>query len=287
MRIRNYGLLLLIMVFTQCQKPIEEPTPEPVSPGIAEFNSVEEYANYDFNLPDSVSQMAFVEILTGVRDPDAPEFLKRSKELQDSFPDNFMPIVIHPGLKSSDMCIPFAGDRDLNINWYPPNFVGVNLKNIMPIFGGNRSAIGLMISQQKILMLSTSQRPNPADVKIKVYDYDPATRTVSYTVQVHMRTDEWWENVYFSTYLIEDGIVGQQESPNGIINNYVHNNVAIDLPNEEVLFLPYPKKALGYKVIKKYQYKVPEGCDVDNARLVLFAHEQKYVLHATSTPLIP
>ncbi len=73
-------------------------------------------------------------------------------------------------------------------------------------------------------------------------------------------------------WLVEDGLVGAQLSPDGINNEYVHNHVLRDAINgvwgEEIGSI-----AAGNAVERSYSYTIGDGCVPENCKVVAFVYE--------------
>ncbi|MCB9262452.1 MAG: Omp28-related outer membrane protein [Flavobacteriales bacterium] len=183
------------------------------------------------NLPVGVQKNVLLEDISGVRCTNCPKAAVIAHELKDSFPDRVVVMTLHTW-ELSTLTAPYVDSKD-TLNTEVATEIVSNLigkPNGLPagaidrrIFSGSSVRYINNYNSWRTLVHDILKEEPVADINLSL------VRTGDNTVNANIKTTflkGQSEAVFLSVFLIESGIVSNQEMPDVTINNdYVHNDI--------------------------------------------------------------
>ena len=168
----------------------------------------------------SSDKVVLLEDYTGVKCVNCPSAAEIAHNLQKQFPDNLIVIGVHAGALATPDFITPAGSDWWNTFGFQANPIGtINRHKSSNGYGFSKEAWAAEVSS-----IITSEDPLDVKVKIQPIVYDTASRTIEVKVKSTFQT-EIEGDFYLFACIIEDSIVGKQQTPSGIVNDYIHRHV--------------------------------------------------------------
>lgn len=272
-------LFMLAFFFASCE---EEPLPivtEAPIPPLLDTTFV--------TTPASTPQSKIVlfEDYTGVRCVPCPTGHAALTAIIDKYPDNVIGIAVHPGRTAFPQSFPYddaqSGQPDLNTEWGAKLMAIITKPNGIPYGTADRVLKSNLVADWMGHADTRAALTTPVNVGVKVLNFDDATRTLRFEIEIEMTAD-LDEELLFSTAFTEDSIVTWQETSSGTDKNYVHNHVLRDMPNFSEKLNPNKVPALtsGRTFVKRYDYVLPKEWRADKLKLIAYVHRQIEVMQA-------
>lgn len=157
---------------------------------------------------------------TGVRCVNCPAASELAHELQASYGERLVVLSVHAGFLAQPV-----GDfpdftTEEGTEWYNNNssnpLGSVNRAKLLPGYTLQSSAwtdaVAAAFEETQIMELRVEN------------SFDEATRQLKTTVDI-CQLEDYFENLSVTVCLMEDGIIGKQVAPGGVVDDYVHRHV--------------------------------------------------------------
>ena len=217
-----------------------------------------------------VVKKVLLEDFTGVRCVNCPAAGELALQLQEIYPDQLIVLGVHAGM----LAMPNGGYPDFRTpegtEWW--NFFGFDVNPIGTVdristgsgsYGINSAEWGSNVAEE------LAKAPVIALEVKNAYNAD--SRALNVTVSGKVLEDQT-EALSLVVCLMEDGITGLQQTPEGINQEYVHRHVfrgTLDglAWGSSIGASPF---AEGFTFEKTYSYTLPEGFDAEHCAVVAY-----------------
>lgn len=157
---------------------------------------------------------------TGVRCVNCPAASELAHELQDSYGERLVVLSVHAGFLAQPV-----GDfpdftTEEGTEWYNNNssnpLGSVNRAKLLPGYTLQSSAWADAVA-------SAFEETQIVEIRVE-NSYNETTRQLTTTINA-CQLEDYYGNLSITVCLMEDGIIGKQVAPGGVVNDYVHRHV--------------------------------------------------------------
>ena len=238
--------------------------------------------------PKAAKRVLF-EVFSGVRCPTSPNATEALDSIITKYPNGISGIVIHAGQKEFVQAGPFKdkGQPDLNTSWGTSIFSIIKKPNGIPYGIVDRISGSNMTSHFDSLALHYLTKISDANTYVRILSYDATSRELRYEVVFELTSDLSGNELYFSTAITEDNIIGKQEDTQGEHEELEHNHILRDMPQFGESLNPdnTPSASNGRVFIKQFAYTLNEDWVPENCRLMAYIHKSVEVLQTAEVKI--
>lgn len=268
--------LLVLFFFAACKKKEKDLPGAPAAAPLIDSSYINPNAS-----PKTDKRVLF-EVFSGVRSPIGPMAHAALDSVMAKYPNQVSGIVIHAGQNEFVQSYPFkdVGQQDLNTSWGSSILSIITRPAGIPYGIVDRTFGSNIIANFDSLAVRHLTKISDANAYVRILSYDATTRELRYEVIFELTSDLSGNDLYFSTAITEDKIIGKQEYTQGEHEEFEHNHILRDMPQFAQILNPNnePTTAKGRVFIKQFAYTVPELWEVENCRLITYIHKSVEVL---------
>lgn len=217
-----------------------------------------------------VLQKVLLEDFTGVRCVNCPAAGELALQLQEIYPDQLIVMGIHAGM----LAMPNGGFPDFRTTegteWW--NYFGFDVNPIGTVNRIHTGSDSYGINSAEWASHVAEELAKTPVIALKVEStYNAGSRTLSVSVSGEVLEDQT-EELNLVVCLMEDGIEGLQQTPDGVNPNYLHRHVfrgTLD-SNPWGASIGTAPFATGFTFEKTYTYTLPEGYDAEHCAVVAY-----------------
>lgn len=230
--------------------------------------------------------VAILEDYTGVKCNNCPAAAEIAQQLEELYGSHLVVLGVHPKTALQNPSGGFPDFRtddgqewntEFNIGFYPSGLVN----RTGGVFGAAQwtSAVSDLIGQDAPIRLIVKT----------CYDGEP--RRLKYSVHAKFLTDVTGD-IRLTVCLVEDGIIGKQTTPNGVIEDYMHRHVFRGTADSLTWGMPFDPNVscieLGRNFIITKRVLLKEEYNLDNMYIVAFVsnNDTKEILMAAKSKII-
>ncbi|MBX7241666.1 MAG: Omp28 family outer membrane lipoprotein [Bacteroidia bacterium] len=226
-----------------------------------------------------VKRTILVEEFTGFKCKNCPDASKALHNLKkNTYNDQLVIVAVHAGTLAQPNIAGNYSSADYRTTEgtqlaadFLIDFVPVALINRVPDVGSSTPFYSKEIWASVIA--AELEKPAEAEVELSA-TYNASNRNVSITVDGKFLT-EGTDQEYLSVYVIEDGVVGEQDSNGVHIEHYDHKSMfrgsVNGLYGDRISTTVVP---LDYTFTKNYTYTLPSVIDPAKCHIVAFIHRK-------------
>lgn len=169
---------------------------------------------------DATGKTVLLHDYTGVRCVNCPAASELAHELQDFYGERLVVLSVHAGFQAQPV-----GDfpdftTEEGTEWYNNNssnpLGSVNRAKLLPGYTLQSSAWADAVA-------SAFEETQIVELRVE-NSFDETTRQLTTTIDA-CQLEAYYDNLSITVCLMEDGIVGKQVAPGGVVNDYVHRHV--------------------------------------------------------------
>jgi len=268
--------LLVIFFFAACKKKEKDLPEAPAAAPLIDSSYITS------NPSPKANKRILFEVFSGVRCPTSPNATKALDSIITKYPNGISGIVIHAGQKEFVQAAPFKdkGQPDLNTSWGTSIFSIINKPNGIPYGIVDRISGTNVTAHFDSCAVPQLTKSSDANAYVRILSYNATTRELRYEVTFELTSDLSGNELYFSTAITEDKIIGKQEYTQGEYEEFEHNHILRDMPQFAQILNPNnePTASTGRVFINQFAYTLPELWVLENCHLITYIHKSVEVL---------